>query len=104
MRINSSLMRALLLFTSLSTCAAAAFAQKPQSSPTPSDEVIRINTALVQTDVTVLDKRGAFVEDLKREQFILKVDGKPREISFFEKVRAGSYSEERSEERRVGKE
>ena len=42
----------------------------------------------------VFDKQGKFVDDLKREQFVLKVDGKPREISFFERVQAGSSSEE----------
>ena len=94
MRISSFPTRALFLLAAISTLAAVAVAQQPQSSPIQSDEVVRINTALVQTDVTVFDKRGSFVEDLKREQFLLKVDGKPRLISFFETVKAGSYSEE----------
>jgi VWFA-related protein len=42
----------------------------------------------------VFDKQGTFVDGLKREQFVLKIDGKPREISFFEKVIAGSRNEE----------
>lgn len=42
----------------------------------------------------VFDKQGKFVDDLKREDFALKVDGKPREISFFERVQAGSSNEE----------
>jgi VWFA-related protein len=49
---------------------------------------------LVQASVTVLDKQGRFVDGLKREQFELRVDGKPQPISFFERVEAGSSSEE----------
>ena len=84
----------LFLLATLSSFAVPALAQQPQSTPGQSEDVVRVNTALVQTDVTVFDRRGTFVEDLKREQFVLKVDGKPREISFFEKVKAGSHSEE----------
>ena len=94
MRISSFPIRALFLLAVFSTFAAEAFAQQPQSTPSQSEDVVRVNTALVQTDVTVFDRRGTFVEDLKREQFVLKVDGKPHEISFFEKIKAGSHNEE----------
>jgi VWFA-related protein len=70
---------------------ASAQTQKP--SPTPSDDVIRTNTDLVQTDVMVFDKSGKFVNGLNREQFELTVDGKPLPISFFEQVRAGTTRE-----------
>lgn len=56
-------------------------------------EVIRTNTELVQTAITVLDKKGHFVEGLQREQFQLVVDGKPRQVTFFERVAAGSPRE-----------
>src|SRR6185369_1845872 len=56
-------------------------------------EVVRTNTDLVQSAVTVLDKKGNFVEGLQREQFELIVDGKPRPISFFERVASGSARE-----------
>lgn len=59
------------------------------------EEVIRINTELVQTDVSVLDKQGRFVDGLRPEQFELSVNGKPKSISFFERVVAGSAEEER---------
>jgi hypothetical protein len=51
-------------------------------------EVIRTNTELVQTAITVLDKKGHFVEGLQRDQFQLVVDGKPRQVAFFERVAA----------------
>jgi len=56
-------------------------------------EVVRINTELVQTAVTVLDKKGNFVDGLKRDQFELIVDGKPRQVAFFERIAAGSTRE-----------
>jgi VWFA-related protein len=63
--------------------------QKPQS-----DDVLRVNTELVQTAVTVVDKNGRFVDGLGREQFELTVDGKPRPITFFERVTSGSPREQ----------
>ena len=56
-------------------------------------EVVRTNTELVQTAITVLDKKGNFVEGLKREQFELTVDGKPRPVAFFERIASGSPRE-----------
>lgn len=67
-------------------------AQQPQSK-TQDDDVLRINADLVQTAMTVIDKNGRFVDGLDRGQFELTVDGKPRPISFFERVTAGSPRE-----------
>lgn len=65
-----------------------------QQTATPQDtDVLRINTDLVQSALTVLDKKGNFVDGLQREQFELVVDGKPRAISFFERIAAGSDRE-----------
>jgi VWFA-related protein len=58
------------------------------------EDVVKVSTELVQTDFMVFDKQGNFVDNLKREQFVFKVDGKPREISFFDRLAAGSRSEE----------
>ena len=63
--------------------------QQP-SSQTPADDVVRVNAELVQTAITVLDKKGKFVDGLERGDFELVVDGKPRPISFLERVTAGS--------------
>jgi VWFA-related protein len=67
------------------------FAQQQPSSQ--ADDVLRINTDLVQTSVTVIDKKGHFVNGLTREQFQLLVDGQPRPITFFERITAGSARE-----------
>jgi VWFA-related protein len=70
--------------------------QKQETAPTVQDDedVLRISTELVQTDVVVLDKQGHFVEGLKPEQFELKVDGKPQPIAFFESVTAWTADED----------
>jgi VWFA-related protein len=49
------------------------------------DDVVRVNTELVQTDVTVLDRRGHFVDGLKPEQFILTLNGDPKPITLIER-------------------
>ena len=75
------------------TCAAAT-AQTTQPSPQrPADEVVRVYTELVQTDVMVFDKQGRFVDGLTKENFELRIDGKPRTIQAFEKISAGSDEE-----------
>jgi VWFA-related protein len=65
-----------------------------QSKPQDQSEVLRVYTELVQTDVMVFDKQGKFVPGLKKEDFELRIDGKPKPIEFFEKVTAGSINEE----------
>lgn len=70
-------------------------AAPPRQTPAvETEEVLRVTTELVQTDVSVFDKGGKFVDNLKPEQFELKLDGKPQPISFFERVIAGSLDED----------
>jgi VWFA-related protein len=59
------------------------------------DDVIRVKTELVQTDVTVVDKRGRFVNGLRKDDFELRVDSKVQPLSLFEEVLAGSVDEEK---------
>jgi len=70
--------------------------EPPKTEPEAQD-VIKFDTSLVQTDVTVFDKNGRFVDGLKPEQFLLKIDKTQREISFFERVTAGGMSRERED-------
>src|SRR5258708_16281843 len=78
----------------------AAASAQAQTKPAPSPEqedVIRVNTELVQTDIMVFDKKGHFVDGLKPEQFALKVDNKPQPIAFFERVGSGSLADKMSQ-------
>ena len=69
--------------------------QTPTQTPPPKspDDVVRVYTELVQTDVMVFDKQGKFVDGLAKENFELRIDGKPRQIEAFEKITAGSDEE-----------
>lgn len=60
-----------------------------QTSPTPpknDDQVIKISTDLIQVDVTVMDKDGKLVTDLKTEDFELFENGERQTISNFSVV------------------
>lgn len=59
----------------------------------PQDDVVRVYTELVQTDVMVFDKQGKFVNGLTADKFELRIDGKPRAIQGFEQITAGSNEE-----------
>jgi len=90
---------AVSLLAALCTLAPLARAQNSstQSQPAPKqgeDDVVRISAELVQTDVMVFDKDGKFVDGLKPEQFDLKVEGRPQQIAFFDRVQAGSVNED----------
>ena len=69
-------------------------AQTPEPSRQEPADVLRVFTELVQTDVMVFDKQGRFVNGLTKEDFELKIDGKPKPISFFETITSGSANEE----------
>jgi VWFA-related protein len=104
------LLRTIALLAMIFLASAAPRAQEPTPAATPSekqqprkqvpgqakpeDATLRISTALVQTDVTVLDKQGRFVDGLPREQFEVKVNGKPQAISFFDRITAGAAEED----------
>ena len=68
------LLRIALLSVAGLLLATFTLAQRPQGR---SDEVVRVNSELVQTDFMVFDKDGNFVDGLKSDQFVLKVEGKP---------------------------
>lgn len=55
--------------------------------------MVRVYTELVQTDVMVFDKDGKFVNGLTKDNFELRIDGKPRPIEAFEQITAGSDEE-----------
>ena len=96
MRRTTALMAVVCLF--LLVLNAHAQQKKPTPTPTPSaieqDDVVRISTELVQTDVTVFDKDGKFVSGLKPEDFELLIDNKPQPIAYFESIVTGGRAEE----------
>jgi VWFA-related protein len=89
----STRLTSLLLLLFVLTAWSATPAQTPAPSPKPQEDVIRVFTELVQTDVMVFDKQGKFVNGLTAKDFELRVDGKPRAIQSFEQITAGSDEE-----------
>ncbi len=60
------------------------FTQTPTPTPsTETEDVVKISTTLVQIDVTVTDKKGNPVKDLKPEEVEIYENGKKQEISNF---------------------
>ena len=92
--IRSILTRLAILVCTLASGFRIAAQNKPQ--PAEQDDVVRVNTDLVQTDVMVFDKKGHFVDGLTADQFSLKIDGKSQPVSFFERVTSGSPAESKS--------
>jgi VWFA-related protein len=81
----------------------AVLGQQSSTKPQSNDEVVRINTELVQTGVTVFDKKGTFVDGLKKEDFELRVDGRLTTFLFFENIVAGSQRDRQIRQVRSGK-
>ena len=54
-----------------------------QQATSSDDDVIRIETSLVTSDVLVTDKQGRPVRDLKATDFVVSEDGVPQQIGHF---------------------
>ena len=64
------------------------FTQSPSPTATPKpaeedDDIVKISTALIQIDVTVTDKNGKVVTDLKPEDFEIYENSQKQEITNF---------------------
>lgn len=85
MRLSQTVRAVFLLTLCLASSRMPTTAQVP-TRPSENSDVVRINAELVQTEVSVLDSKGRFVDGLAADQFELRVDGKPVPVSFFERV------------------
>jgi VWFA-related protein len=58
----------------------------PASKPTPNpeDEVVTVETNLVTTPVSVLDRQGRFIPNLKKKDFKIFENGVPQAITYFQ--------------------
>jgi VWFA-related protein len=91
---RSRLAASLLFAPCVLALVSGARAQNAPAQNQDEEEVVRISSDIVQTDVMVFDRNGKFVDGLKPEQFELKVDGKPQQIAFFDRVQAGTVNED----------
>jgi VWFA-related protein len=91
--------RSVVSLSAVLLCVVAhAIGSRAQTQTTPArdkpEDVVRVETELVQTDVSVFDKSGKFVGGLAREQFEVKVDGQVVPVNFFERVESGIQHED----------
>jgi VWFA-related protein len=83
----SSTLRLLLLAVFLPAVALPA-QQKPstpEQAPASTAPTISVDARLVNLPVVVRDKKGALIQNLTKDDFILQVDGKPQTIRYFDK-------------------
>ncbi|MDT4969029.1 MAG: hypothetical protein QOJ64_3766 [Acidobacteriota bacterium] len=96
--MNSSILSLERIIASALLCISSvftfAYGQDRRPSEPDNVDVLRIDTELIQTGVTVVDKQGRFVDGLTRDQFVLRVDGKAVEPLFFDRITAGTPVEE----------
>jgi VWFA-related protein len=84
--LNRNLVGRLSLLSAALLCLLAGARAQTQEK----EDVVRVESELIQTDVMVFDKSGRFVDGLTRDQFELKVDGRPAPLAFFERVTGGA--------------
>ena len=82
-RLFESLALACALCGCLLPAAPALGRQEPAAQE--DEEVVRVETDLIQTGVMVFDKQGRFVDGLRQDDFELTVEGKATQLSFFER-------------------
>src|SRR5580704_1487751 len=57
----------------------------PDQTPASTAPTIAVDARLVNLPVVVRDKKGALIQNLTKDDFILQVDGKPQTIRYFDK-------------------
>lgn len=72
------------------------FSQTPTSTPDADDQVVRISTSLVQMDVTVTDKDGKPITDLRKDEIEIFQNDKKQEITNFSYVSGGAYKNKKA--------
>jgi VWFA-related protein len=57
----------------------------PDQAPASTAPTIAVDARLVNVPVVVRDKKGALIQNLTKDDFVLQVDGKPQTIRYFDK-------------------
>ena len=57
----------------------------PDQAPASTAPTIAVDARLVNLPVVVRDKKGALIQNLTKDDFVLQVDGKPQTIRYFDK-------------------
>jgi VWFA-related protein len=76
-----------------------AYGQAPKPTPPSDDDVVKISTTLIQIDVTVTDKKGNVVKDLKPSEIEIYENGEKQDISNFSFIENAKTVTERVEKK-----
>ena len=57
----------------------------PEQTPASTAPTLSVDARLVNLPVVVRDKKGALIQSLTKDEFVLQVDGKPQTIRYFDK-------------------
>src|ERR1700728_4983269 len=57
----------------------------PEQTPASTAPTLSVAARLVNLPVVVRDKKGALIQNLTKDDFILQVDGKPQTVRYFDK-------------------
>jgi VWFA-related protein len=83
------------------------YSQTPSPTPTPATpedgKVVKISTALIQIDVSVTDKRGNVIRDLKPDEIEIYENGEKQRITNFSFVSNPPKRKEKKEKNEAGK-
>jgi VWFA-related protein len=80
-RVRSVLLTSLLAASQLPAQAPAA---KPEQAPAPATTTLSVDARLVNIPVVVRDKKGALVQNLTKDDFVLRVDDHLQTIRYFD--------------------
>ncbi len=73
-----------MLLIAITLCSwSVLFAQDKKPPTKNDDEVIRVDTELVEVPVVITDRTGKPILDLKQSNFVVSEDGKPQQITDF---------------------
>lgn len=84
--------KSLASFILVFCCVLLNYSQTPTTTPVEDNDVVKISTTLVQIDVTVTDRDGKVVKDLKPGDFEIYENGKKQDITNLSFVSAGTVS------------
>lgn len=85
-RLSFAKLLLVIILISLNFLISSAQTPTPTATPLEDDEVIKVETALVSVPVSVLDKNGIFIQDLKKENFQIFENGVKQQLEYFKPV------------------
>lgn len=75
------LLAAILISAAFSEAVAQSPAAQPSPPQNPNEDVVRISTELIRIDVTVTDRKGRIIKDVRPEEFEVSENGRRQKVT-----------------------